>query len=82
MSGLPPGPEIDLRFVLSRKSSFALKDLPKPPASSNLSCGHLNTKDVLTFSIISKEIGGGVQSPRGRGSTPMASKPSAICLTP
>lgn len=31
VSGPHPEPEIDLRFVLSRKSSFALKDLPKPP---------------------------------------------------
>lgn len=50
VSGLPPGPKIDLRFVLSRKSSFALKYLPKPPDSSNFSCGHLNTKEVLPFS--------------------------------
>lgn len=82
VSGPHPEPEIGLRFVLSRKSSFALKDLPKPPDSSNFSCGHLNTKEVLSFSRVSKEIGGGVQSPRGRGSTPMTSKPSDICLTP
>lgn len=76
VSGPHPEPEIDLRFVLSRKSGFALKDLPKPPDSSNFSGGHLNTKEVLSFSRVSKEIG--VQSPRGRGSTPMASKPSDI----
>lgn len=49
MSGLHPGPEINLRFVLNRKSSFALKGLTKSPDSSNLLCGHLSTNEVLPF---------------------------------
>lgn len=47
MSGLHPGPEINLRFVLNRKSSFALKGLTKNTYLGL--CGHLSTNEVLPF---------------------------------